>query len=172
MEAVLAILTPCRQQTGTQRVEPPDCATLSSSPYPRTSCRTASSLGAVERPRTTTWPRPGPQPPVCGRVPGGRGSAGAAESRGLQLQLLGRQGRGRGPWGPYTGLEWQLGRKEGGAGRGAGAWYTRDTGTGESATRGGLVEARMLCGGNRLGQTHARRKLLQKLKKSAMSTSR
>ena len=169
MEAVLAILTPCRQQAGTQRVEPPHCATLSSSPYPRTSCRTASSLGAVERPRTTTWPRPGPQPPVCGRVPGGRGSAGAAESRGLQLQLLGRQGRGGGgALTPGWSGSW-AGRR---AGRGAGAWYTRDTGTGESATRGGLVEARMLCGGNRLGQTHARRKLLQKLKKSALSTSR
>ena len=39
----------------------------------------------------------------------------------------------------------------------------------ESTTRGGLVEVRMSCGGNRLGRTHAGRKLLQKLKKSALS---
>ena len=57
-------------------------------------------------------------------------------------------------------------------GSSAASSYTRDTGTGESTTRGGLVEARMSCGGNRLGRTHAGRKLLQKLKKSALSTSR
>ena len=34
----------------------------------------------------------------------------------------------------------------------------------ESTTRGGLVEVRMSCGGNRLGRAHAGRKLLQKLK--------
>ena len=40
----------------------------------------------------------------------------------------------------------------------------------QATTRGELVEWRMSCGGNRLGRTHAGRKLLQKLKKRALST--
>ena len=89
-------------------------------------------------------PGPGPQPPVCGpcsRWPRFRWSR-AAKLRTSAASI----------------------------GSSAAAWYTRDTGTWESTTRGELVEWRMSCGGNRLGRTHAGRKLLQKLKKRALST--